>query len=109
MNERLPCFATRTPAPAARSAAAVEMLNVVTAPPPVPQVSTSSSGFVDWQMHHHFAQRANDAGDYFRRLAPHAKPRQHRGDLHGRRLAAHDDAERLGGVVGREWLDDARA
>jgi hypothetical protein len=33
----------RTPAPAATSAAAVEMLKVVTAPPPVPQVSTSAS------------------------------------------------------------------
>src|ERR671918_728415 len=44
VNERLPCLAMRTPAPAASSAAAVEMLNVVTAPPPVPQVSTSVSG-----------------------------------------------------------------
>ena len=32
-------------APAASNAAAVEMLNVGTAPPPVPHVSTSSSGF----------------------------------------------------------------
>src|SRR5687768_5976656 len=44
VKERLPCFATRAPAPAARSAAAVEMLNVWTAPPPVPHVSTSWSG-----------------------------------------------------------------
>ena len=42
--ERLPCLATRTPAPAATNAATVEMLNVVTTPPPVPHVSTSSSG-----------------------------------------------------------------
>ena len=45
VNERLPCLAMRTPAPAATSAAAVEMLNVVTSPPPVPAVSTSVSGY----------------------------------------------------------------
>src|SRR5665213_445787 len=39
--DRFPCFAMRTPAPAAASAAAVEMLNVEKAPPPVPHVSTS--------------------------------------------------------------------
>jgi hypothetical protein len=40
VNERLPCFATAAPAPAATNAAAVEMLKVETVPPPVPQVST---------------------------------------------------------------------
>src|SRR5437016_10363991 len=40
VNERLPCFATEAPAPAATNAAAVEILKVGTAPPPVPQVST---------------------------------------------------------------------
>ena len=40
--ERLPCLATAHPAPAAMSAAVVEMLNVV-GPPPVPAVSTRSS------------------------------------------------------------------
>src|SRR5690348_4194319 len=44
VNDRLPCFAIRTPVPAASSAAAVEMLNVTRPPPPVPHVSTSSSG-----------------------------------------------------------------
>ena len=38
---RLPCFATRTPAPAITIAATVEMLNVCDRSPPVPQVSTS--------------------------------------------------------------------
>ena len=38
--ERLPCFATRAPAPATTNAAHVEMLNVPFASPPVPQVST---------------------------------------------------------------------
>ena len=37
--ERLPCLATAHPAPAATSAAAVEMLKV-DGPPPVPAVST---------------------------------------------------------------------
>src|SRR5881296_4248884 len=40
VNDRLPCFATVAPAPAATNAAAVEMLKVETVPPPVPQVST---------------------------------------------------------------------
>ena len=40
---RLPCFATRTPAPAMTSATAVDMLKVPLASPPVPQVSTSAS------------------------------------------------------------------
>ena len=39
--DRLPCLATAQPAPAATSAAAVEMLNVL-GPPPVPAVSTRS-------------------------------------------------------------------
>src|SRR5206468_3955231 len=40
---RLPCFATRTPAPATTNAVAVEMLNVALAEPPVPQVSARAS------------------------------------------------------------------
>src|SRR6185437_7027432 len=44
VKERFPCLAMRTPAPAASSAAAVEMLKVEIAPPPVPQVSTSEAG-----------------------------------------------------------------
>ena len=96
VNERLPCFAMRTPAPAASSAAAVEMLNVGTAPPPVPHVSTRSSARCDGQAHHRAAQRARRAGDLLRRLALHAKPDEQRGDLRRGRLAAHDRAERLG-------------
>ena len=41
--ERLPCLATRTPAAAATSAAAVETLNVPRPSPPVPQVSSKGS------------------------------------------------------------------
>ena len=40
---RLPCLATRTPAPATTNAVAVEILKVPRASPPVPQVSTSAS------------------------------------------------------------------
>ena len=40
---RLPCLATRIPAPAATSAVAVEILNVPLASPPVPHVSTTNS------------------------------------------------------------------
>ena len=44
VKDRFPCFAIGTPAPAATRAAAVEMLNVVTSPPPVPAVSTRTVG-----------------------------------------------------------------
>ena len=43
-SARLPCLATGTPQPAATSAAAVEMLKVPLASPPVPQVSMVPSG-----------------------------------------------------------------
>ena len=43
-SARLPCLATGTPQPAATSAAAVEMLKVPFASPPVPQVSMVPSG-----------------------------------------------------------------
>ena len=42
---RLPCFATRTPAPATTNATVVEILNVSAPSPPVPQVSTESLAF----------------------------------------------------------------
>ena len=43
-SARLPCLATGTPQPAATSAAAVEILKVPFASPPVPQVSMAPSG-----------------------------------------------------------------
>src|SRR5437899_5190817 len=42
-TDRLPCLATRRPAPATTNAVAVETLNVPDASPPVPQVSISIS------------------------------------------------------------------
>ena len=44
---RLPCLATRTPAPAVTKAVAVEMLKVPLASPPVPLVSTSEDSVPD--------------------------------------------------------------
>src|SRR2546422_3162655 len=43
-TERLPCLATRAPAPAATNMAAVEILNVCEASPPVPTTSSRLSG-----------------------------------------------------------------
>ena len=42
-NDRLPCLATRTPAPATTNAATVEILKVPPPSPPVPQVSSRGS------------------------------------------------------------------
>jgi hypothetical protein len=44
LANRLPCLATRAPAAEATMAAAVEMLNVPLASPPVPHVSTRGAG-----------------------------------------------------------------
>ena len=100
VNERLPCFAMRTPAPAATSAAAVEMLNVVNAPPPVPQVSTSVAGSSDANATIARAQRARAARDLRRRLALHARaPTSSARDLRRRRLALHDHVERARRLV----------
>ena len=43
--DRLPCLATRTPAPATTNAATVEILKVPLRSPPVPQVSSSGAPF----------------------------------------------------------------
>jgi hypothetical protein len=60
-TERLPCFATRTPAPAATNAAAVETLNERERSPPVPQVSTTiPAGAVNFVTFRRMA-RANPA------------------------------------------------
>ena len=88
VNERLPCLATRTPAPATSSAAAVEMLKVLIVPPPVPQVSTRSSGRSAGSST--IASRnarttaASSAG-----VSPFTRsPIEQRRDLHRRRVAA---------------------
>ena len=67
---------------------------MLTAPPPVPQVSTRSSGRSAGRCDHRAAQRIGRAGHFVRRLPLHAQPDEQRGDLRRRRLAAHDDAER---------------
>jgi hypothetical protein len=45
---RLPCFATRAPAAAQTNVAALEMLKVCAASPPVPTTSTRFSGSFTW-------------------------------------------------------------
>ncbi len=60
LTERLPCFATRTPAPAITNEAAVEILNVPAASPPVPAVSTR-----------HFVFRSAPGRKNRRRVASH--------------------------------------
>ena len=59
-NDRLPCLATFTPAPATTKAATVEMLNVQEPSPPVPHVSSTGS-FVMPGLHLHRLQRARPA------------------------------------------------
>ena len=94
---RLPCLATRTPAPAIVSAVAVEILKVSLASPPVPQVSTRASrscaadveraaiGIGEWLRGG--ADRFGKADDLFHRLALHVHRHQQRGDLRVRGFA----------------------
>ena len=77
--ERLPCLATRTPAPATTNAAAVETLKVPEASPPVPQVSTSAS-IGDAQMTGENRRRVaahgrGEADEFVDRFALHAQAR----------------------------------
>jgi len=71
-------LAIRIPAPAARKAAAVEMLKVVIAPPPVPQVSTSVAGFASWRDEPGVAHRPGDGGDLGGSLALDPEPDEER-------------------------------
>ena len=84
---RLPCLATGHPAPAATSAAAVEMLKVPAPSPPVPHVSTASteSGTtVAWAR-----IDSTMPGELVNRLALRAQRGDQRADLGRRRLALH--------------------
>ena len=102
-TDRLPCFATRSPAAAATSAAADEILNVPDRSPPVPHVSNTSSNGLR-QLHGVGAHRLGEPDDFRRPLAFHRQADQQRADLRRRRLAAHDGAHRLGRLVDREVL-----
>ena len=80
LTERLPCLATRTPAPATTNAAAVEILKVPMQSPPVPQVSTRTgseaalpvriAGKIGIGVGAHYG---GEADEFFHRLAFFAK------------------------------------
>ena len=98
MLERLPCLATAQPAPAATSAAAVEMLKV-DGPPPVPAVSTRSSrpaSTVGGEPAHR-PRQPDQLGDG---LALRAQGDQEGAGLHLAGAALHDLVEHRRGVVG---------
>ena len=104
---RLPCLATRTPAPAMVSAVAVEMLKVPLVSPPVPQVSTSASRPVPLRSRASPSRRiqrrglgANglcEADDLFDRFALHVQGDQQGADL------------RVGGLAAENFRHDVRA
>ena len=98
--ERLPCLATAQPAPAAISAAVVEMLKVV-GPPPVPAVSTRSSRS-DVDMGGEAAHRPGQPDQLGDRLALGAQGDQESAGLDLPRPALHDLGERRRGVIGRQ-------
>ncbi len=88
---RLPCLATRTPAPAATNAVAVEMLKVPLVSPPVPQVSTSASRSGAAGIEHGICMqferggrgpdRLGEADNLLHRLALHMERHQQRRNL----------------------------
>ena len=104
-SERLPCLAIRTPAPAATNAARPSrMLNVVTAPPPVPHVSTRSPGRSAATRIIARRKRADDPREHLGGLATDAQPHEQCADLRPCRLALHDRIERRPYVVRRHRL-----
>ena len=86
-TERLPCLATRAPAAAATNIAAVEMLNVCAASPPVPhdvdQVLGSGTSTLVGELAHHL----RGGGDLADRLLLDAQADDDRRDHHRRHLA----------------------
>ena len=70
--------------------AAVEMLNVCDASPPVPTMSSSRSGSGTVDLGRELAHHLRGRGDLADRLLLDAQADEQRGDHHRRRLAAHD-------------------
>ncbi len=101
-NERFPCFAMLTPAPAATIAAAVEMLNVGHRAAACTARIHDRVGARQRQPDHRAPKRRGDSGDDVRRLPPHSEPRQERRYLDRCRVAAHDYVERAGDCITRE-------
>ena len=69
---------------------------------PTPSPAGVDQGFrcIAGQSHHCVAQRASAPGDFMNRFPFHSKRDENRGDLRGARLATHDRAERLRGILG---------
>ena len=76
------------------------MLNVLIVPPPVPQVSTKSSGRSAGSTTIACRSARTTAASSLRRLALHAQADEERRDLHRRRVAAKHDVERVGQLAG---------
>ena len=87
---RLPCFATRAPAAAQTNVAALEMLKVCAASPPVPTTSTRFSGFFTCDARRELAHHLRGGGDLADRFLLDAQADRDRGDHHRRHLPAHD-------------------
>ena len=68
-NDRLPCLATFTPAPATTKAATVEILNVQAPSPPVPQVSSSGSSVMPGLHLHGLCAHGTSEADQLVRLS----------------------------------------
>ena len=92
--ERLPCLATRTPAPATTKAAVVEMLKVQEASPPVPQVSinglAAAGKFAEDNGRGVPAHGGGEAHQLVHHFALDAQRRQKRSNLHLTRPAGKD-------------------
>ncbi len=109
---RLPCLATRTPAPAIVRAVAVEMLKVPLVSPPVPQVSTRASRSVplrssaspssDCQRRGFLADGLREADDLLHRFALHVKRDQQRSDLRVGGFAVQDLRHHIAGLFAGE-------
>ena len=104
-NDRLPCLATRAPAPATTNAATVEILNVEPAPPPVPQVSSSGSGSTQASIRRVFSRMARaKPSSSSGCLAFHPQAHQERGYLRRGGRAVQDDEHRFVSFGGRQIL-----
>ena len=99
--ERLPCLATRQPAPAATKAAVVDTLNVGR-PPPVPAVSTRSSPASTRRAS--AAHRRRQAGDLVNGLALGAQTHEQARGLGFGGLPLHHLAQHARGLVGGQVL-----
>ena len=112
VTARLPCLATLAPAAAATRAAAVEMLKLPLASPPVPQVSTSAScsTLSSGSMFAAVRRVSGEAGDLGCGLAAASQSAEQGGEFDVAGLAFEDLLHEGRGVFTREGFalfDDA--